>query len=232
MALPNTALDGRFPVTLMGFDTSAGLNFVEVDSDGGVRTRNYVWDTGTLAWIPSTGGSGSPSSSVEVTNFPASYPVTDNGGSLTVDGSVSVSNFPSSYPITDNAGSITVDDGGSSLTIDGTVTAVDSGAGKTLKSASFSLSATGSVVTAVTSKRIKVFAVKLVCSAAISVNFRSGASTSLEGAQAIAANGGYVEAVNPPAFLFGTTAGESLDLVISGTGTAAGRVSYWDDDAS
>lgn len=223
MALPNTALDGRFPVTLMGFDTSAGLNFVEVDSDGGVRTRNYVWDTGTLAWIPSTGGSGSPSSSVEVTNFPATYPVTDNGGSLTVDGSVSVSNFPSSYPVTDNGGSITVD---------GTVTSVDSGAGKTLKSASFSLSATGSVVTAVTSKRIKVFAVKLVCSAAISVNFRSGASTSLEGAQSMAANGGYVEAVNPPAFLFGTTAGESLDLVISGTGTAAGRVSYWDDDAS
>lgn len=232
MPLPNTALDGRFPVTLMGFDTSSELNFVEVDSDGGIRSRNYVWDSGSLAWIPSAGGSSGPSSSVDVTNFPATYPVTDNGGSLTVDGTVSVSNFPSSYPITDNAGSITVDDGGSSLTIDGTVTAVDSGAGKTLKSASFSLSSTGSVVTAVTSKRIKVYAVKLVCSAAISVNFRSGASTSLEGAQAIAANGGYVEAVNPPAFLFGTTAGESLDLVISGTGTAAGRVSYWDDDAS
>ena len=103
---------------------------------------------------------------------------------------------------------------------------------KTLKSASFSLSATGTVITAVATKRLKVYAIKLVVSAAISVNFRDGASTGLEGAQAIAANGGYIESVNPPAFLFGTTAGNSLDLVISGTGTAAGRVSYWDDDTT
>ena len=106
----------------------------------------------------------------------------------------------------------------------------DGGSGKTLKSASFSLSATGSVVSAVASKRIKVYAVKLIVSAAISVNFRSGGATALEGAQPIAANGGFIESVNPPAFLFGTTAGESLDLVISGTGTASGRISYWDDD--
>lgn len=104
--------------------------------------------------------------------------------------------------------------------------------GKTLKTAKFTLTATGTVVSAVASKRIKVFAIKLVVSAAISVKWRSGASTDLEELQSLAANGGYTEAVNPPAFLLASVAGESLDLVISGTGTAAGRVTYWDDDAS
>jgi hypothetical protein len=115
-------------------------------------------------------------------------------------------------------------------TITGVVT--DGGTGKTLKSASFSLSATGTVVPAVATKRIKVFAYKVICSASLTINFRDGASTSLEGAQAMAANGGAVESVNPPAFLFATSSGNSLDLIISGTGTVAGRVSYWDDDGA
>lgn len=109
---------------------------------------------------------------------------------------------------------------------------VDATGAKTLKSASFSLAATGTVVAAVASKRIKVYAIKLNVSAAISVNFRSGGATALEGAQPMAAKATYTESVKPPAFLFGTTAGQSLDLVITGTGTAAGRVSYFDDDAA
>ena len=120
--------------------------------------------------------------------------------------------------------------GGTSQPISGTIT--DGGSGKTLKSASFSLSATGTVVAAVSSKRIKVFAIKLVVSAALSVNFRDGASTAIEGAQALAINGGIQEAVTPPSFLFGTSAGNSLDLVITGIGAAAGRISYFDDDAA
>lgn len=114
----------------------------------------------------------------------------------------------------------------------GSAAGFDRGAGKTLKSAVINLGATGTVINAVSTKRIKVFAVKLVVSAAVSVSFRDGASTGLEGAQPLAANGGFVESVNPPAFLFGTTAGNSLDLVISGAGTVVGRVSYWDDDAT
>jgi hypothetical protein len=113
-----------------------------------------------------------------------------------------------------------------------TVTAIDSIAPKTLKSASFSLTATGTVVAAVGGKRIKVYAVKCVVNAAMTVNWRDGASTAIEGAQALALNGGYSESVQPPAFLFGTTAGNTLDLVLVGVGTAAGRVSYWDDDAT
>jgi hypothetical protein len=106
------------------------------------------------------------------------------------------------------------------------------GSGKTLVSTSFSLSATGTVVAAVVGRRIKVYAVKLIVSASANVNWRDGGATNMEGAQAIAANGGYVETVQPPAFLFGTTAGNTLDLVVSGGGTAAGRVSYWTDDAT
>lgn len=65
--------------------------------------------------------------SVEVTNFPASWTVTDGEGSLTVDGDVSVLNFPSIFPVSDNGGSLTVDglvavtDNGGSLTVDGSV---------------------------------------------------------------------------------------------------------------
>ena len=103
---------------------------------------------------------------------------------------------------------------------------------KRLKTASFSLSATGTVVAAVSGKRIKVYAVKLVSSADLSVNWRSGGATALEGALPLSTNGGYVEAIEPPEHLFATVAGQSLDLVINGTGTVAGRVSYWDSDGT
>lgn len=91
----------------------------------------------------------------------------------------------------------------------------------------FSLSASGIVVTGVSGKSIKVYGVVLVVSAATAINFRDGSSTDLEGAQNYAANGGRTETVNPPAFLFATTPGQSLELVNSGGGVAAGRVSYW-----
>ena len=109
-------------------------------------------------------------------------------------------------------------------------TVLDGGSGKTIKSSAISLTSTGTVISAVPTKRIKVFAIKLICSAALAVNWRDGATTALEGIQSIAINGGYTESVNPPNFLFGTTAGNSLDLVITGVGTAAGRISYWDSD--
>lgn len=102
----------------------------------------------------------------------------------------------------------------------------------TLKTAPFSLNATGTVVSAVAAKRIKVYSVVLVCSANATVNWRDGASTNLEGAMSVVANGGYALACSYPTFLIATTAGNSLDLVVSGGGTAAGRVSYWDTDTT
>ena len=103
---------------------------------------------------------------------------------------------------------------------------------KGLKHQLISLSATGTVVAAVPGRRIKVFAVKAVADAALSVRFRSGATTALEGNQALAANGGYIEQVSPPSYLFATAVGEGLDLVITGVGNVGGRISYWDEDAT
>lgn len=104
--------------------------------------------------------------------------------------------------------------------------------GKTLESAVVSLTATGTIVAAVSGKRIKAYAICLSVSAALSFNWRDGASTNLTGLQPFGINGGYTMVVTPPEFIFGTTAGNSLDLVISGSGTIAGWVSYWTDDAT
>ncbi len=112
----------------------------------------------------------------------------------------------------------------------GTVT--DGGSGKTLKRAVINATGTGKLINAVTSKKIKVYSYKLLTSAALTVNFRSGASTALEGPCSFAANGGITENVEPPNSLFETAAGESLDVVISGSGTLAGVIRYWDDDAA
>lgn len=98
------------------------------------------------------------------------------------------------------------------------------------KTAAFSLAATGTVIAAVPGKVLKVYAIKCIVSAALSINFRDGASTDLEGAMPLAANGGYVESVTPPHYILITTQGNSLDLVITGAGTASGRVSYFDSD--
>lgn len=91
----------------------------------------------------------------------------------------------------------------------------------------FSKTTTGTVVASVANKRIYVYAIKHVVSANISTKWRSGASTDLEDNQPYLASGGYIEAVPPPAYLFRTNYGESLDLVVTGTGTASGRISYW-----
>lgn len=99
----------------------------------------------------------------------------------------------------------------------------------TLKSAAFSITATGTIISAVAGKRIRVYALAYISGGIASFNFRDGASTNIEGAFAHAANSGRVENVNPPAFLFATTSGNSLDAVYSGAGTVAGRISYWEE---
>ena len=39
-----------FPHLLTGTDGEGGQNHVDVDSEGRLSTRLYVWNTGTLAW--------------------------------------------------------------------------------------------------------------------------------------------------------------------------------------
>ena len=105
---------------------------------------------------------------------------------------------------------------------------VESVSGKTLKSAPISLTSSGIVVAAVTGKKICVYAVKLVASAACTVKFSRNGSIDIEGAQSLAANGGYTESVQPPDYLFETADDESLDLIITGSTNIGGRVSYFE----
>ena len=98
-----------------------------------------------------------------------------------------------------------------------------------IKSVAVSVTASGVVIPAVTGKTLKVFAVKLVCSAAVAINFNDGGASPLEGSQSFSANGGVVEFVTPPAFLFQTTVGNSLNIDIVGAGTVSGRISYWEE---
>lgn len=106
--------------------------------------------------------------------------------------------------------------------------------GKTLLTASFEITATGELIAAVTSKRIKVHAMLLGVSAAMSFKLNDNTGTPIVfcGNVPYAANGGFALAVNPPNFLFATPAGKSLNATIVGTGTAAGFIAYHADDAT
>lgn len=132
-------------------------------------------------------------------------------------------------------GGVWVNDAGEPATIvvnaDGTSTlasTVTTLHGKTLAFATVNLTATGTVVSLTGGQSIYVYALRLVSqSTGMAVNWRSGGSTALDAAETYDAHEGYVESVTPPGYLFKTASGESLDLVISGTGTVRGRVSYW-----
>ena len=104
---------------------------------------------------------------------------------------------------------------------------------RTIKNKVVNISATGPVIDAVNGKRIKVFSILIIVSAPITINFRDGASTALEGAQPYTANAGYTRDISPinGDFIIATSAGNSLDIVISGVGTVTGGISYWDDDS-
>ena len=224
--------------------TLSGINFI-VATQGGTWTvaqgaggaSPWPVSLATTSITNSVGISGNVGATQSGTWFvyatqSGSYGVSGNVGA-TQSGAWTVGLTGTNFIIATPTGSQQIS-GSVAATLSGTnfIVATDSGSGKTLKVASISLSATGTVVPAVASQRIKVYAAKLVCGAALTVNWRDGASLNLEGGQAYAINGGSVEAVNPPAFLFQTTAGNSLDLVITGVGSVGGRVSYWDNDAT
>lgn len=100
--------------------------------------------------------------------------------------------------------------------------------GQTLAVATIDKTATGTVISAVASQSIYVYALRVVSqSTGMGINWRSGASTALDASETYGVAEGYAMNVNPPAYLYKTAAGESLDIVISGTGTVRGIVFYW-----
>lgn len=124
--------------------------------------------------------------------------------------------------------------GNNDVTVTGTV--VDGGSSKTLKRAIVSLSADGDIVALVSTKRIKVYAYEIQSrndSMTLQLKSSNATGTALGIRWAFNTREGAMgSAVNPPAFLFATVAGEALFADLTGTGTVDIAVSYWDDDAT
>jgi hypothetical protein len=95
-----------------------------------------------------------------------------------------------------------------------------------LYSVSFDLAATGTIVTGIAGQMIRVYAIKLAATAELTCYFQDGLLNPIEGGILLSEKAGYVESVDPPAYLFSTSAGESLVLEMD-KGNVTGRVSYW-----
>ena len=99
------------------------------------------------------------------------------------------------------------------------------------RSKSFSLTSTGTVLTGLPERRFKIYAYKITTTAPLSLTWRDGSTLLLEGAYDPIKNVTLTEGVSYPSFLFKTSSGNNLDLVVSGSGTVSGRLSYWDEVA-
>ena len=95
-----------------------------------------------------------------------------------------------------------------------------------LHSAAFTLASSGTVVTGIDGQMIRVYAVKLAATAELTCYFKDGTTGPIEGGILLSEKAGYVESVDPPAYLFSTSAGEDLILEMD-AGNVTGRVSYW-----
>jgi len=85
------------------------------------------------------------------------------------------------------------------------------------------------VVSGVASQTIKVFSVVMSYTAAGATKW-TGAGTALTQNVLLGASAGYTAQVPPPAFIVQTTsAGTDLELALSGTISATGFVTFWQD---
>lgn len=193
------------------------------------------------------------SGNLVVTGTGGTFPVTDNGGSLTVDGTVAatqsgtwtVTGSGGTFPVTDSGGSLTVDapvgtpvfvrlsDGTSAiatLPVSLSTAGIDNaGTSLTPKFAVISASSSGNntIVSAVTSKKIRVLAYNFIGSGAVNAKFQSGASgTDLTGLKYIAAAGGGICAPFNPVGWFETGSGVLLNLNLSGAVAVGGELVY------
>ena len=91
---------------------------------------------------------------------------------------------------------------------------------------SISTATTTTLVAAVTSKKIRVLSMYLVCAAADTITLQSHTTTTnSDGGCSYAANGGISLPFNPLGW-FDTTVGEALDMVTSAAGQVSGQLTY------
>lgn len=103
--------------------------------------------------------------------------------------------------------------------------------GLTLKRVAIAASSSGdnTLISAVTSKKITVFAFELSFSGTVNAKFTDGASgTNLGGLYYGVANSGAANAVTPPFWLFQGSINTALVLNLSGGTAVGGAISYWE----
>lgn len=89
----------------------------------------------------------------------------------------------------------------------------------------FSSSGDNTVIALVASKKIKVHRIFFVASSATNITIKDGASTSLTGAMAMSANGGFTLDMQGDPW-FTTTAGTAFIINQSGSAQVSGRIYY------
>ena len=103
---------------------------------------------------------------------------------------------------------------------------------KALKRAVVNVAATGDVVAAVAGRRIKVYAYAMQGQGTVTAFLRDGAAgdplTLTWNFQA--REGVVAQPTKPPTYLFATSQGNALQVVLSAAVTVGVEVSYWDDD--
>lgn len=219
-------------------NNAAGASAVNIQ-DGG---NSLTVDNAALSVV----GGGTEATALRVTvanDSTGVLSVDDNGSSLTVDNAalsvVGGGAESTALRVTianDSTGVLSVDDNGGSLTIDGTVTVTH---GKTIKTVSGSFTADTDVITAVTSKRLKVIAYAFFTfgTSATTLLLKSNGTGGTEvwrvALQAITSTVmGANLAVEAPSFLFATAAGEKLTADTDTGDTIHYSISYFDDDAA
>ena len=103
---------------------------------------------------------------------------------------------------------------------------------KTLTRAVVNVAATGDVVAAVVGRRIKVYAYAMQGQGTVTAYLRDGAAGNpLTLTWNFQAREGVVaQPTKPPTFLFATSQGNALQVVLSAAVTVGVEVSFWDDD--
>lgn len=116
---------------------------------------------------------------------------------------------------------LTVDTGNGGLI----VSTAPSANGTSFASITASSSGATTLVAAVSSKKIRVVALSLVANAAVNVKFQSHVAGDISGLYYLAANGGMVLPASQYGW-FETTAGEALDINLSGAIPVGGSLVY------
>ena len=109
--------------------------------------------------------------------------------------------------------------------------------GKTVDNATGTISATTTIVAAVAAKRIKTFALTLTTTStsAVTITFKDGAGGAAKWSCVLQAISGSVSGVSAsieiPSYLFGTSAGNALEMALSAAVNVTYAISYWDSDS-